>query len=243
MPINAENIKHIPFTIPTSKWAYYQEWNKSVFLHYKIEVALIRELVPEELEIDTINGETWLSIVAFTMEKIRPRNLPSIDLISNFHEINLRAYVIHNNIPGVFFINIEAEKLLSVILSKSMSGLPYEKSKIIRIENIENNSHQYASINTNKNFELYIKYKILAEKNSKLASDLFLTERYALYLKLEDTLYSYQIIHKPWALYDITIEELKINYQVGGIIINRRPDAMAYSNGVKVLAWNKKIVK
>lgn len=106
-------IKHRPFELPKGEWGYYQEWNWAIFLHWKVPVKEIRDLVPSKLKIDTFDGNAYVSLVAFTMEKIRPRYLPAIKFISCFDEINLRTYIDNDNKKGVYFLNIEAGKLLS----------------------------------------------------------------------------------------------------------------------------------
>lgn len=60
---------HRPWPLPRTKWKYYQEWNDAIFLHWPVEKKELEKHVPKELEIDTINGQAWVSIVAFTMEK------------------------------------------------------------------------------------------------------------------------------------------------------------------------------
>ena len=84
---------HRPWPIPTNSWSYYQEWNNAIFLHWEVELSELKKHVPKELQIDTFQGKTWVSVVAFTMEKIRPKNLPYFNPISNFHEINISTYV------------------------------------------------------------------------------------------------------------------------------------------------------
>lgn len=84
---------HRPWTIPTKQWKYYQEWNDVVFLHWQVDLKELQKIVPGDLEIDLYEGKPWVSLVAFTMEKIRPRNLPPFSLISDFDEINIRTYV------------------------------------------------------------------------------------------------------------------------------------------------------
>ena len=88
---------HRPWKIPTERWRYYQEWNRTIFLHWEVELNELKKHIPSELEIDLFEGKPWISIVAFTMEKIRPRNLPSFPPISDFDEINVRTYVKSNN--------------------------------------------------------------------------------------------------------------------------------------------------
>jgi uncharacterized protein YqjF (DUF2071 family) len=80
--------------------------------------------------------------------KIRPKKLPAVKFISDFHEINLRTYIDNDNKKGVYFLNIEAEKHLSAFIARNLSGLPYEKSIIQRRDKI------YSSKNSIKNFAL-----------------------------------------------------------------------------------------
>src|SRR5436190_5400053 len=118
--------KHRPFDIPPKDWAYYQEWNNALFLHWKVPFDALRQLVPNELNLDTFDGEVYVSLVAFTMQKIRPRNLMSFKFISDFDEINVRTYIDNGNRKGVYFLSIEAGKLLAAFIAKTLSGLPYE---------------------------------------------------------------------------------------------------------------------
>ncbi|MEO5911719.1 MAG: DUF2071 domain-containing protein [Pelobium sp.] len=74
------DISHRPFKIPNGKWKYYQEWNNALFFHWTIPF----DILPEHLNIDTFNGECYVSLVAFTMEKIRPRFLPAIGIYFKF---------------------------------------------------------------------------------------------------------------------------------------------------------------
>ncbi len=155
--------RHRPFSYPTENWEYYQEWNNALFLHWKVPVDLLRQVVPEKLIINTFEGNAYISLVAFTMQKIRPRNLPSVKFISEFGEINLRTYIKNNNKNGVYFLSIEAEKPLSVFIARTLSGLPYEKSSIQRTDK------NYLSTNIQRGFYLNAAFEVkelLSEKQS-----------------------------------------------------------------------------
>ena len=119
---------HRPWDLPTKTWSFYQEWNNAIFLHWEVNIEELQKFIPEVLEIDLHNGKAYVSLVAFTMEKIRPKHLPSFPPISNFHEINIRTYVKHNNKSGVYFLSIEGGKRLSCELAKAISQLPYRYS-------------------------------------------------------------------------------------------------------------------
>lgn len=130
--------------------------------------------MPEDLELDSLDGKYYVSIVPFTMENIRPRRLPAVSMVSDFDEINVRTYVVVDGKPGVYFINIEVGKSLSAFVSRTISGLLYEKSDIIREKNA------YLSLNEKKNFFLKLEYQKGEKVKNKTTLDLWLTERYCL---------------------------------------------------------------
>ena len=99
---------HRPWKMPSGSWRFYQEWNNAIFLHWQVELGELEKFVPKDLEIDLHDGNPWVSMVAFTMEKIRPKGLPYFPPISNFDEINLRTYVKSNNKAGVYTIQINS---------------------------------------------------------------------------------------------------------------------------------------
>lgn len=228
------DIDHRPFELPIGSWQYYQEWNNALFFHWTIPYEILRKSVPENFKIDSFNGNCYVSLVAFTMEKIRPKFLPSISLISDFHEINLRTYIDNNNKKGVYFLNIEAEKSLSVFIAKSLSGLPYEKS------NIKRTSETYKSINVDKGFDLDVEFQIKQDIDQKTELDKWLTERYCLYLDKDKRFYRYDIHHKEWRIKNVGISRLKLNYKISHLnLADRQPDLIHYSEGVKVVAWKR----
>lgn len=228
------NITHRPFALPEGQWKYYQEWNNAIFFHWTIPIDILRKCVPDYLTIDTFANNCYVSLVAFTMQKIRPRFLPSVSFISDFDEINLRTYIDNDNKKGVYFLNIEAGKLLSTCIAKSFSGLPYEKAKIKRT------NKKYTSTNIKKGFHLDTEYQVKQELENKTELDKWLTERYCLYLDKDNEFYRYDIHHKEWEIRNIEIKQLNLNYKVGDInLSDRQPNLTHYSDGVKVIAWRR----
>lgn len=229
-------IDHRPWEMPAGQWTYYQEWNRSLFLHWKVPADVLRPLVPAQLELDVYNGETWVSLVAFTMEQIRPRKLPAFHFIFNFDEVNLRTYVRTGDRPGVYFLNIEAGKSLSVFIARSLSGLPYERASILRkYEPIQ----RYTATNFKRGFHLDASFTIGEKKSIKSGLDNFLTEKYCLYLEQKDKLFRYDIHHKPWNVHSVKFIDLQVDYKIGEYVWPEKPDLVHYSAGVEVVAWNK----
>ncbi len=224
---------HRPWNMPDGAWRYYQEWNNAIFLHWQVELSELDKFIPKELEIDLFEGKPWVSVVAFTMEKIRPRNLPSFPPISDFDEINIRTYVKFNNKRGVYFLSIEGGTLLSCKIAKKVSGLPYRFSRIERTKN------QYESFNIEYDDELIIKFKIEQKLQRKTKLDIWLTERYALFQDTSTSINAFEIHHLEWPIYEIDLKELDFKYSRFSKLIRNEPKKAHYSFGVKVVAWEK----
>lgn len=226
--------QHRPWPLPSGKWQYYQEWNNALFFHWEVPFEKLRKLVPEFLTLDSFEGKYYISLVAFSMQQIRPRNLPAVKFLSDFHEINVRTYIDMDNKKGVYFLNIEAEKALSVWVARKLSGLPYEKASI-RFD-----PGRYHSVNNTKGFRLNTRFSISETIADKTALDLWLTERYCLYLDRRGDFFRFDIHHPEWKLKHVKLEQAETNYQLGDINLRAADTLLAhYSKGVSVLSWKK----
>lgn len=228
---------HRPFELPDGTWRYYQEWNKALFLHWEVPFDILRNFVPKELQIDRFERRCYVSLVAFTMQNIRPKNLPAISIVSDFEEINLRTYIDNGGKKGVYFLSIEAEKAVSVFIARSLSGLPYEKA------NIKRTATTYTSVNPIKGFHMEADFEVKNEPVHKSALDKWLTERYCLYLEKDGSMYRYDIHHKEWPIKNLVFKKLSLSYRIGNIDLSERePDLTHYSDGVSVIAWRRQLL-
>ena len=225
---------HRSFEYPKRSWKFYQEWNKAIFLHWEVEPTLLEPFLPKPIKLDLINGKAWVSLVAFNMNNVGVRMLPKIPHISDFHEINIRIYVTYKGKPSVYFLSMEGSKKSSCKVLKTLSNFPYEYSKIKRTD------FSYESHNTkaNNTFELIYRLKLESFKNDE--TDKWLTERYAAFQDYKDKIIEYDMHHLEWPLQPLLIKNLIIDYPKFNHFINETPDRIHYSEGVKVLTWNKR---
>lgn len=228
--------EHRPWSIPAKAWGFYQEWNKVVFLHWEVSLEELQELIPSELELDLFEGKPWVSLVPFTMENIRPKNLPSFKPISTFDEINIRTYVKLENKPGVYFLSIEAGNRLSCIIARQMSQLPYRFSKMSRSDT------SFVSTNSQFGDEFNIDFKFNEDQLEKTALDRWLTERYALYQGSSNGINKFEIQHVEWPIKSLEVKEFKYDYSRFGRLLSGVPHKIHYSPGVQVIAWGKEQV-
>ena len=113
------HVDHRPWNLPKTPWKIYQEWNSAIFMHWKVDKEMLSKFIPKNLEIDLFNGVAWISIVAFSMENIRPKFFPAISQVSNFDEVNVRTYVKHD---GVHFWKVHNLSLRYSLFISGSSG-------------------------------------------------------------------------------------------------------------------------
>ncbi len=224
---------HRPWEMPAGPWKFYQEWNDAIFLHWQVDFDLLSELVHPDLEIDLFEGTPWVSLIAFKMEKIRPKNFPAIRAISNFHEINLRTYVKYKGKSGVHFLSIEGGKKLSCKIARIISELPYCFSHISR------KTGSLISYNNELGDSLKIEYSVGATIERKEDIDLWLTERYALFQHTKKHINTFEIHHIEWPIHSLNLGQIEMNYpRLNGLLLEL-PDRKHYSTGVQVISWSK----
>src|SRR5690348_5003511 len=86
---------------------FYSDWLRAVFIHYEVDPVLLQRFVPFPL--DLRDGKAYVSLVAFTMEGLRPcRGGPlaawALAPIATHELLNVRTYVRHGNETGIYFI-------------------------------------------------------------------------------------------------------------------------------------------
>jgi len=168
-----------PTRRPPGRPSGHQRWENLLFVHYRFPVAVVRPLVPPELDLDPwTDGEMWVGLVPFTMKDIRPAFVPfGID----FLETNLRTYVARRGEPGVFFFSLEASSLLAVEAARMGWGLPYFHADM-SVTDVEGRV-RYETSRRNTSTRSVFEYRVGATLGPSAPGTLehFLLERYYLF--------------------------------------------------------------
>jgi uncharacterized protein len=234
-----DQTSHRPFPLPDGPWMLYQCWKQVLFLHWSVSVESINELLPKGLKADTYEGKAYVSVVPFSVEGMQPRFLGPMPFFSDFHELNLRTYVTDGEKPGIYFFDIKANKILSVLFNKAL-GLPYSQARIKRKDDSLISRFVCA---TEKERKIDVSYLSVTGKISKSPLDKWLTERYCDYQKVGDNLFRFPVHHLEWPLQAVSLKSSAVNY------LNNRfpelsgsPELIHYSEGVEVLSWKRERV-
>src|ERR1700722_4377988 len=69
------------------------KWRALVMLNYEVDPALLEEYVPAGTVLDSFDGRTYVSLVAFQFRHTKHLGTLAVPFHANFDEVNLRFYV------------------------------------------------------------------------------------------------------------------------------------------------------
>ncbi|MDA7881646.1 DUF2071 domain-containing protein [Akkermansiaceae bacterium] len=220
---------------PTSP-AMFQRWSELLFLHWEIDQDLVRARLPESLTVDTYEGKTYLGLVPFFMQKVRPRFLPTAPWLSNFLELNVRVYVHdQHGRPGVWFFSLDCNQPIAVELARRFFHLPYQHASMTATADdfINYTCHR-------KGEEHPASYRYQGEGEVEFAEpgsfEFFLLERYLLFsTNRKGDLFSGQVHHTPYPFQKAAVPEWSDEPLLWeGVRLERPPISALYSRGVDV---------
>jgi len=182
----------------------YQRWAHLLFLHWRVPPELIQKDLPDGLFVDTWEGDAWLGIVPFFMQRVRPRFCPAVPGLSDFLELNLRTYVHdRHGRPGVWFYSLDANQALAVRIARTRFSLPYVFAGMRAKMDAHTGVH-FHSRRPGGEEQAFVyrkgKHIGIAQPGSL---EFFLVERYHLFSfrKRAKRVYIGQVHHTPYPLY------------------------------------------
>jgi len=210
-------------------WTIEQRWSHALFLNWKVSEAALQHQVPFPLDLH--EGQAVLSLVPFYMDQIRFRGLPSVPVFSRLWELNLRTYVKVNGIPGIYFFTLETPHRLGNFIAKRFFELPYQHAEIEA--QLSPGQHRLSAkglLSDGKLYSLNLEAQTdVSEVVPPPKQDPFqvwVTERYHLFLKKEGRTIRGDVHHEPWKT-----RPLKVSALQGGISILKSlpaPEALAH---------------
>lgn len=189
-------------------WLAKQKWDDLLFIHFPIAESELRPFVPDELEIDTFEGQAWIGIVPFLGSENQARKFGRVFSTEDFLELNVRTYVKHKGVEAVHFFTMDASSPLVVKTARSMIGLPYYNAEM-EIKN-KKGSILYESKRKHDgkaNDGFSCSYEPQSEPFQAEPGTLthWLTERYALLKTKNGKVMKGPIFHEPWELQEAKV--------------------------------------
>ncbi|MDQ1612553.1 MAG: uncharacterized protein QOG00_2484 [Pyrinomonadaceae bacterium] len=196
--VDRETIRQRPAGLPLME----HHWGKLLFMHWPISAERLRPLVPPQLEIDTFDGEAWVGVTPFTLWDVRLSFTPPVPYLSDFHELNVRTYVLYRGVPGVWFFSLNTNSSMTVLGARTFYFLPYFNARIDLRQDGDNINYRLRRTDAERPAEFEATWEIGEELPEAEPGTLefFLTERYCLYSASGESIFRARIHHPPWPL-------------------------------------------
>lgn len=186
---------------------FHARWDRAVFIHYAADPATLQRDIPFEL--DLRDGRAFVSVVAFTLSRMRPRMGGRFGEwifkpIGTHEFLNIRTYVRHCGEPGIYFLAEWLNNRASVLLGPRSFGLPYRFGHI----DYQHNEVLHGAVEARDGQLDYIG-KICANKFEPCDAGTlteFLLERYTAFTQHGQRARFFRVWHAPWSQTTAEIE-------------------------------------
>jgi uncharacterized protein YqjF (DUF2071 family) len=197
------------------------DWLRPVFIHFEVPAAALQRDVPFELDLH--HGKAHVSLVAFTMRRMRPFHGGQwtswlLKPIANNDFLNVRTYVRHRDEAGIYFLTEWMNNRFSVRLGPVTFGLPYRFGDLNYQHRHEEGILSGNVRETTLGAALTYETDLIEPHFNPCAPgslDEFLLERYTAFTSHKSTHRFFRIWHEPW-------KQRRISISVGDIRLLER---------------------
>jgi uncharacterized protein len=211
-----------------------QSWRDLFFFHWAFDPDEVRRVLPAGLELDLWEGQAYVGLVPFRMERVRPALLPRV-MALDFLETNVRTYVHRNGEPGVLFFSLEASSWLAVRAARLGWGLPYFYATMTAAW--RDRSMHYSSIRKRDGASLRFEATPgeMLGPSAPGTLEFFLLERYVLFTSSRGQIMRGQVHHRAYPAQRATVRHIEESLLVANELPPPKGELVAhYASGVDV---------
>ncbi|MEO8769103.1 MAG: DUF2071 domain-containing protein [Ferruginibacter sp.] len=227
------------------------QWKNLIMANYIVDPSVLAKYLPYKTEIDTYNGNVYVSLVGFLFSETSMLGF-RIPFHINFEEVNLRFYVRYNDNGtwkrGVVFIKEIVPKPAITFVANTVYRENYCTMPM---------KHEWKETNDALSFKYQWKHKSnwnsLHAMTEKIALPMlenseahFIAEHYWGYSKYnEKTTFEYEVQHEPWKVFPV--KDYGIDCDFEGLYGNEfsflkdlKPESVFVAEGSGVAVLNKR---
>lgn len=195
------------------------DWMRVLMMHFEVDVGALQRTVPYSLDLN--EGRAFITLVAFTMENMRPRIGGQLGAwllkpIATHDFLNVRTYVRHNGEPGIHFLAEWLSNWLAVQLGPRSFGLPYRHGVTSYRHDWLKGQYQGSvqDVRTKAVFQYHAQSSPAPALSPCVKSSLneYLMERYTAFNSVGGQRRFFRVWHPPWpqTSVEVTIENLAL---------------------------------
>lgn len=184
---------------------FYCDWVRALFIHFEVDADQLQRHVPFML--DLREGRAFVSLVAFTMCRMRPRfGGPLTELlfrpIATHRFLNVRTCVVQRGEPGIYFLVEWLSNRCAVELGPRAFGLPYRFGRLDYDHQPEERDMHGMISNAPGTQRLIYEGRVTTAEEFAWSEagtlDEFLLERYTAFTRRNEIDRYFRIWHRPW---------------------------------------------
>ena len=227
------------------------EWKDLILANYIVDPAVLKPYLPPKTELDTFNGNVYVSLVGFMFIKTRIKGF-RIPFHENFEEVNLRFYVKYNDNGAwkrgtVFIKEIVPKRAISFVANTFFKEKYSTKSMGHFFREAEN------EISLGYNWRHFYKWHYLEATIEKTALPMkpgseeeFIAEHYWGYSKYnEHTTFEYNVQHPAWKIYPVKRYRVDCDFKTNygsqfAFLQHAKPNSIFVAEGSPVSVLKKR---
>jgi len=220
----------------------FADWMRVLMMHFEVDAGALQSYVPYDLDLN--KGRAFVTLVAFTMENMRPRIGAKLGAwllqpIATHDFLNVRTYVRHQGEPGIHFLAEWLSNWLAVQLGPRTFGLPYRHVRTsFRHDWLRG---LFCGCVQDVRTKALFQYRAQSERAPRLAPceenslDEWLLERYAAFNSAGGRKRFFRVWHPPWLQTPVavTIEDLALHEKSWPFFKSARLVGGHFSPGLK----------
>lgn len=219
-----------------------QRWERLVFLHWRIDPAVVAPYMPPGVEPDVYDGDTWVGLIGFEMVGAGPGYGLPVPYVGTFGEINVRLYSRDGDgRHGVVFRSLEATRA-AVVAATNLARVRYRWSHIDILDDRETDpagsigyrSRRLVPPGRGATTDFAVRPGTTDMSDDPLA--VFLTARWGMHTSAVGRPVFVPNTHRRWPLLDAEVvrcdDQLVATAGLGDVA-SRPPDSVLYSDGVR----------
>ena len=218
-------------------WIMAQTWRDLLFAHWPVPAAQLAHAVPPQFELDLWEGQAYIGVIPFRMDRVHLRALFPLPWLSATPEINVRTYVKCGGRGGVYFLSLHASNFAAVSIAHRFFHLPYFQAAM-KVESNEETIHYDAQAGDAAFRGCYHPSGEAAFARPGTLEH-WLTERYCFFaLDRKGNPIRGEVDHTPWSLQPAEAS-IEVNTMTApfGIRLPDVPPLLLFSHKLDVKMW------
>ncbi len=224
------------------------EWRKLIMANYAVAPKLLLPHLPPGTELDSFEGQHYVSLVGFLFEDVRLKSIP-VPFHRTFEEVNLRFYVRHKAASGewrrgVVFLSELVPRFALTMVANTIYGERYSTLPLryAWTETEEHRSVAYQWKHQRRWNDLKVKAALESEPIAVGSAEEFFTEHYWGYTKRgrgAGWTAEYEVVHPRWEMYRVLEQTIDVDFGAlygSGFadLAGRAPESILLAEGSKI---------